>query len=164
MNCEAAIIVPSRTPRLPWLPLVEKARRRHKPRIVGDMSGNLKLKNINSVVGSTSSPTTSSTTFATVPEMTVSITTKGNKVLLLFSATITCNNSQFADFQFFRDGVGIGEFIETSVNTNELSLSMQYSDSPSAASHTFDVRWSVQGGALLKALGVLRQFQVVELG
>jgi hypothetical protein len=44
-----------------------------------DASGNLLLKNIANASGLTNQPATSSTTYAVIPEMTQTITTKGNK-------------------------------------------------------------------------------------
>jgi hypothetical protein len=130
-----------------------------------DSGGNLLLKNINGVVGVTSSPTTSSAAFTTIPEMTATLTTKGNKILLLFSGSFKCNNPGIAcQFAFFRDGIQIGQWVEYTIGTTDVVVSLQYVDSPSAASHTFDVRWETNSLDILTAMSTLRQFQAVELG
>ena len=53
-----------------------------------DTSGNLLLKNLSGVVGTTVNPATTSTTYSVIPEMTKTITTKGNKVFVVFTATM----------------------------------------------------------------------------
>jgi len=135
-----------------------------------DANGNLLLKNISNGIGTTSGPTTSSTTYAVVPEMTQTITTKGNKVLLTFSTSLTLAEiNDVGIFGFFRDGVQISQdyVIGTAAvgGSHAEIVALTYIDSPSAASHTFDVRWKVSNASeLLTASGTARTFQVVELG
>lgn len=165
MNRELAII-----PKL-WLPL-EKPRRR-KSRIVGDLSGNLILKNISSPTPTTSGPATTSTTYATIAEMTTTITTRGNKILLLFSASVVVANSGHgnctAAIAFFRDGTQVGPtFIVTVIDTGlpEQTPGFTFIDLPTAASHTYDVRWKVESNTTA-GIGndtTARSFQVTELG
>lgn len=140
-----------------------------------DSSGNLKLKNIVNAVGSTSGPTTTSTTFVTIPEMTATITTKGNKVLITFSGTFlfsgTLTSGLITAFAaIFKDGVQVSGWSAHAVfpttALGSFTLALSFVDSPTATSHTYDVRWSMGSGSSLTLTGVStnRQLQVVELG
>jgi hypothetical protein len=136
-----------------------------------DTAGNLKLKNVNDVVGTTAAPSASSTTFVVVPEMTQTLTFKGNKVLLLFQCMINIPASTAGSivFAFFKDGVQLsGSYPVTYFTGNGsaapvIGISMAIIDSPSAASHTYDVRWEIIANGC-SANGTNRRFQIVELG
>lgn len=127
--------------------------------------------NISSPTPTTSGPSTSSASFAVIPEMTATITTKGNKVLLLFSGTFSINTTgadSAGTIALFRDGVQISNNIFYSTKNNDwTNLGISYLDAPSAASHTYDVRWqynnSGNGFSFLND-ATNRTFQVVELG
>lgn len=146
---------------------------RSKPRVVSDTSGNLKLKNVSQPTPTTSGPATTSTTYAVIAEMTQTITTKGNKVLLVFSASVVVANSGHgnctAALAFFRDGTQVGPtFIVTVIDVGlpEQTPCFDYIDSPSAASHTYTVQWKVESNTTA-GIGndtTARSFQAVELG
>lgn len=167
MNCQAAIVLPRRIPKL-WLPLVKK-----RPRIVGDLSGNLKLKNIGQPTPTTSGPASQSMSYATIAEMTQTITTKGNKVILTFSASVIVAVSGHGNctgaIAFFRDGSQVGPtFIVTVIDTGlpEQTPCLTYIDSPTAASHTYTVQWKCVTNTTA-GIGndtTARSFQAVELG
>lgn len=131
-----------------------------------DSTGNLILKNKANATASTSSANTTSNVYSVCPDMAVTITTKGNKVLMNFTGAFSMSlTSTPCYFSFFRDGVQISpEFTLTPANTLIFSHAMSFIDSsPSAASHTYDVRWRVSSGTLAIA-GTARAMQVVELG
>jgi hypothetical protein len=139
-----------------------------------DSSGNLLLKNKTQASGSTFGPTTSSTSFSTMPEMSVTITTKGNNVLLLFSGSFIAHLGTgtfcVAILQVFRDGVALSvQFLQDiRIDGQTFTVSMSHLDAgASAGSHTYDVRWEVNNNSnsqFLSAQGTNRAFQVVELG
>jgi len=134
---------------------------------VGDISGNRILKNVNDAAPSTLGPTTSSSTYAVIAEMTQTITTKGNKVIVIFSITILSgfDNTQI-NFQIFKDGSALSdeyEFVYNVSGTNIATFGFSFLDSPTAASHTYDVRWHGTGQTIT-ALRLARRLQVVELG
>lgn len=116
--------------------------------------------------GSTSGPTTSSATPATLAEMTKTITTTGHNVLCVFSGTFAHSSlSGLCQLSFRIDaGTAVGTVVQAEmVANNDFVVTMAWLfTSVSAASHTFDVVWST-GGATLTALGALRQLIVQEL-
>jgi hypothetical protein len=133
---------------------------------VVDSTGNIKFKNIAAVSGSTSSPSTSSTTAAVVAEMTLSLTTKGNPVLMLFSTVATVNTDGLVgNFYFGFDGSQIGptyEYSDSNRNTFSATLLIP---APAAGAHTFAVYFKqAGGGALLTCVGTSRIFSLIELG
>jgi hypothetical protein len=130
-----------------------------------DASGNLLLKNVVGATPTTNGPSTTSSTYSVIPEMTQTITTKGNKVMLLFSITASCNISTSGAFAFFRDGTQISQDMIFQ-NASNAVYSMQYIDpSPTAASHIYDVRWkSTNNVNIVSGNTTLRAFQAVELG
>jgi len=145
-----------------------------------DASGNLLLKNINNGIGSTAFPTQASNTYAVIPEMTTTVTTKGNKVLIIFSGTFADTGSPPPTgrltniFALFRDGVQISQDYVADVNSPsyynyDFQFSLSFIDSPTAASHTYDIRWKFAGDVNSHLLangtgGISRTLQVVELG
>jgi len=139
-----------------------------------DSSGNLILKNKSNAVGSTSTPSTSSTSFAVIPEMTLTITTNGNKVLINFSATADILGSTVtatAIFAIFRDGIQLSQNMEQQFTSANMAvwanMAITFIDAPSAGSHTYDIRWRVgsgSAGTTITSLGTSRTLQVVELG
>ena len=147
-----------------------------------DSSGNLLLKNVNDAVGVTIGPSTTSTTYSVIPELTQTLTFKGNKVLLAFTLNANMQNATSgvsARFAIFKDGVQLSQDYEINegfvndlasgvfypVSNNEVLVAITFIDSPSAASHTYDVRWRITGGGpTLYNLGTARRFQIVELG
>jgi hypothetical protein len=122
--------------------------------------------NVANAVGTTNNPTTTSGTYVTVPEMIVTVTTKGNKVLLTFTGTFQYSSTTTqASVAFFRDGVQVSkDIVWVPFGTTGLVIAVTYIDSPAAGSHTFDLRWHGDSISTLTASGTLRQMQVVELG
>ena len=139
-----------------------------------DASGNLLFKNVTQAIGSTNSPSTTSNAFAVIPEMTEVVTTKGNKVLIIFTGVFRVNgapaSTSFCQFQLFRDGVAIWQQYEEDIPTSEANdnwtVTMSFVDVPAAGAHTYDARWAFSGGAggSLLAFNTTRAMQVVELG
>lgn len=131
-----------------------------------DTSGNILLKNLVGPSPVTVAPTTSSNTYSVIPEMTATITTKGNKVLLVFSGSFFSSTSLAVgwDIAFFRDGTKLsGDFGWGTTDTQAHLIAVSYLDAPSAGSHTYDVRWVSNSGSTL-TVGFSRTFQIVELG
>ena len=108
--------------------------------------------------GSTSDPTYTSAPFVVVPEMTVTIATQGGDVNVLFSGTFNLLNNDSFDVAIFSDGVEVtgtrrrldygssqGALDPVANVTLEASIHALITGL-SAASHTFDARWSVAGG------------------
>jgi hypothetical protein len=132
-------------------------------------SGNLLLKNINNAAGSTSSPTTTSTTYVQVPDLTQTITTKGNPVYICFSCAF--NDSQSAAtalFAIFVDGSQVSPNFYGASPTGGQNMNVSglwIASGLSAASHIFAVYWKTSVNTnTITANGVDRAIQVVELG
>ncbi|HEV2194031.1 MAG TPA: hypothetical protein VGR55_00475 [Candidatus Acidoferrum sp.] len=145
---------------------------------VSDTSGNLQLKNVVTATGTTTSPSTTSTSFATIAEMTITKTFKGNPVIIVFTAplnlqTMTGTN-QLCSVAIFKDGSQLSQeyqftcgFTGTStvVTNYELPFVVSYLDQPTAASHTYTIQWRITNtGPTLFNLGTARTMQIVELG
>ena len=164
MNCEA-IAVPRRMLAIPRLkmPLMKPWRKWNKPRVVGDLSGNLKLKNIAQARGG-SGTSTSSATFAVVSGVTVTFTTKGNNVLISASMTVLFNAGGTGNWAIFRDGTQVsGIYTIVGAANAELTVTLEYIDSPTAGSHTFDLRWKSISSTSMTAEGS-PSIQATELG
>ena len=142
-----------------------------------DSSGNLLLKNILQPTPTTTDPTISSTTPAVIAEMTQSITSKGNVLLLLFSGTFAVSSfgvslaQVILKLQFYRGGVAKGDVYEISWKTDTLIIPLTATlclfDQPAAGTYTYDVRWSLVSAAgvpVVQSSGTSRRFQIVELG
>lgn len=136
-----------------------------------DASSKVILSNAPSISGTTSGPTTTSATPVVIPEMTTKILTRGFKIQVMFSGRINCalpGGSQNANIQAFRDGIAIGPiqtYNNTAAVTSDIPFNLSYIDTAaSAGTHTYDIRWSVDAGGTLTAVGVNRTLQVIELG
>jgi hypothetical protein len=155
--------IPNGTNRAAWDTIAQKTA-------AVDASGNLLLKNISGPTATTNAPSQSSTTYTVVPEMTSTLTFKGNKVFLSFSASIFIPTVVGAvSFAFFKDGVQLSQDFDVTYYTANgsggptVSVAFSFIDTPSAASHTYDVRWLIiANGCSLR--GTARTFQIVELG
>jgi hypothetical protein len=131
-----------------------------------DPIGNLILKNKTTVNGITSSPTTTSGVGSTVPDMSLTITTQGNKVFLSAMILITCTaSSSIQTFAINRDGVQITQPFEfnATISGARGTITITTIDFPSAASHTYEMIWSTTAGTAT-AIGTGRQLLAVELG
>jgi hypothetical protein len=134
-----------------------------------DSSGNLLLKNVSQAVGSTSSPSTSSASYSTIPEMSVTATTQGNKVSIKFSGSFGnnfTNSPLIVQIALFRDGSQITTDYEFTVELSRIVLvALNFDDTPTAASHTYTVAWAVPSAASgIFAFQTARSLQMTELG
>lgn len=118
------------------------------------------------VAGSTSDPTTASGSFSVIPDMSLSLVTTGNNVLVQFSSSFNVNAADSFDFSIFVDGVehmNARRHAQCATAISGLPSSTQaLITSLGAGSHTFDVRWKANAGSA-RALGVLRSLVVAEL-
>jgi hypothetical protein len=126
------------------------------------------------VVGSTSAPTTSSGTPAVIPEMTVTKTTLGGVVLVLFSGSFTLLTGDAGTIALYLDAVlipGTERSVSYTSSAGALdpaaSISASYGVSAllegvAAGSRIFDVRWSASAGSL-RAITTRRSLSVAEL-
>lgn len=144
-----------------------------------DINGNLLLKNIVSPTITTNGPTTTSTTYAVIPEMTSgTVKTNGNSIIVAFSMSCNLNmgvSSDLGEIAIFKDGVqlstdylyGNGHAGATIINGNQFVAVLTFIDKPAAGNHTYDVRWKVFNGGgnpTFACNGFARSFQLVELG
>lgn len=129
-----------------------------------DASGNLKLKVVGGVNGSTNGPSTTSATFVVLPEMTMSVTAHGNKVFVGFTGVFQSINS-FCYWAIFRDGTQLSPTLDFDdiVGGSFMNGSFTLIDQPSSGPHTYDVRWHTDAGHTVFAIGTARTLQVVEL-
>lgn len=126
--------------------------------------------------GSTNNPTTTSGTFAVIPQMTITMTTQGSVVLVEFSGTFNVQNNDSFNIQVFSDGVavtGTMRHVEFHGASGLLGLAPGSIDGLpvsvqalitglSEASHTFDVRWEADAGTA-RARTTERKIIVMEL-
>jgi predicted phage tail protein len=139
-----------------------------------DTSGNLLLKNIASATPTTSDPSTTSSTYAVIPELTQNVTTKGNKVLIVGSVSAKCDpfsGTVNCDVGVFRNGVQISPtyhciFANRASTTVGISwpICISFIDAPAAGTYTYDLRWRSSTGLTIINDAFGRGFQVVELG
>ncbi len=133
-----------------------------------DVNGNLLLKNIQQAVASTSNPTTTSSSFVDLAEMTLTFTTKGNVVYLSFC--VSAGDSATGGTVFFvivRDSGAASSMIAkiTSYTNGAISsASITWQDQPPAGSHTYKVQWSVSSTTTGTCDGTNRMLQATELG
>jgi hypothetical protein len=129
-----------------------------------DTSGNIKLKNVTNADGPNTVQTTNSGTYVDLTNMAITVTTKGNPVLILFSGTCgvsIAGNSISMKLQL--DGVDTGVLAVCSpANTSGQPIALTHADVPSAGSHTYKIQWKVTGG--VASMFIMYSMQVVELG
>ena len=117
------------------------------------------------VEGSTSGPTTTSSSYADLAEMSVTLTTTGGDLLVDFDAGAYASTGGLtATFAISLDGaseVHIRDYNLGSSAVTPLSLHHRFT-SVSAASHTVKIRWKTSGGTIT-AFGTQRSLRVVEL-
>lgn len=136
------------------------------PRWIGRVS--------NTVIGSTSNPTTTSATYVVVPQMTITATTNGGNVLVMFNGLFDLNDGDNFDLSPFLDGVEYGSTHRSEMLFNVTGLGIggnaTYSGSVTtrvtglaAGSHTFDIRWraiagTARGNLITRELVILEVF------
>lgn len=118
-------------------------------------------------IGSTSSPTSSATAFADVPEMTVPLTTVGGDVLVWFACSVAHTNAAATVAAAIRadSGVDAGALEFTVSNANHIRPLVCFSriSGLSAGVHNFRGRAKNDVGATLTYQGIARYILAVEL-
>lgn len=118
-------------------------------------------------VGSTSSPSTTSASYADVPEMSVTFTTRGGDLLVIFNATATMETSSMAGtYALSLDGggeVAPRSFQQDNVITYAPINIVYLFTGVSAGSHTVKARYVSNGTAVNKAYSTQRSLLVLEL-
>jgi len=118
-------------------------------------------------VGSTNNPTTTSTSFVDMPDLTVSITTGASALLIHLMCTVQVSSvGAFADLQINVDGGDVGPIAQVSAAaTNQvLVASMAYFiPAVSLAGHVVKVRWRAPSGGTLTATWTYRTLIVEEV-
>jgi hypothetical protein len=122
------------------------------------------VNNPNSAVGATVQPGTSSATYVTLPEMSLGLTTRGNRVLVLFSGSFQRAAAGKIFIAAYRDSAAVSQVVQKFFQAGETAgMSLSFLDNPAAGAHTYEIRWRVDAGSGT-ALGTDRQVQVVEFG
>jgi hypothetical protein len=134
-----------------------------------DASGNILLKNVAVVNGSTSGPVlTGDGTYQTVTDLSVARTTKGNQVYLSFATGFSATDGFLAYmvyFALFCDAARVSpEYGIEASDSIQYTATGIYIDSPTAASHTFTVKCKTAAGVLVTLVGTQRSLSVIELG
>lgn len=134
-----------------------------------DVSGNILLKNIGVVEGSTSGPVLNGDgTYQLVTDLSIVKTTKGNQVYLSFAVTFSITDGYAAYliyFALFRDATRVSpEYCIQADDDKQYTATGIYIDSPSAASHTFTVKCKSPASTYVTLVGVQRSLSVIELG
>lgn len=110
---------------------------------------------------------TTSTTFADMADMSITITTKGGNVLLMFCGTFQgAGSSEDLSVCFDIDGTPTAGLISATNIAADRTQSMQWlKTSLSAASHTFKVQWKTGSGTMYQrgSSRANRVFSAVEL-
>lgn len=114
-------------------------------------------------------PTTTSSTFADLLSLSITISTGAHSVLLLFSCMAGNNGSNTTCFDFTVDGTRVGDTLgSTGTNNATDSVSMQHVTAAlSAGSHTFKVQWKVTGSTgtvFAHTTTIAVHFAAIELG
>lgn len=120
---------------------------------------------ISQVNGSTGSPTTTLTTFADVPEMSITLTTTGGPIMVTFEGGVYTNNAAASGtFGFSLDaaaevhsrGYNLGNTLVLPVSITHVFTGV------AAGSHTFKTRWKVSSTHTLTAFSTERSMIAVE--
>lgn len=115
-----------------------------------------------SAIGSTSGPTTTSASFVTVPEMSVTFTTQGGPVKVDFDVTAYMAAPGVTIFQLQVDGAAIPGATKTcGMGTVGDPIHLHGIATPAAGSHTFRAVWAVVSGTAAAA-GVERILTATE--
>lgn len=126
------------------------------------------------VTGSTSAPTTTSASYVVIPEMTLTITTQGGSIVVGFNGSFNVRDGDDFTIGIHQDGSLVGKeqrlaffggtllgLTPASMTSYPAIISARIA-TPSAASHTYDVRWKVAAGTA-RAITTLRQMTVTEI-
>jgi hypothetical protein len=108
------------------------------------------------VTGSTGA-STSSTSFVDIPNLSVTLTTTGGSVLVMFSGSHTPENISgvVGYWQIIRDDSTVLAFNNQGFAQYEWATTTLFGiDTPPAGTHTYKVQWRVSQGTLLASAGV----------
>lgn len=118
--------------------------------------------------GSSSGPSTTSATYVDITDMSVTMTTTGNPVLIIYSGSFDLNTT--ADMSIILDIDGSDQteserqFAAVAEESGAARMSnIVWLTTPTAAEHIIKAQQKVSGGATLTNTGVLRTLTVVEL-
>jgi len=132
-----------------------------------DTSGNVTLKNVASASGNPGTPdTTNSTSFIRMLNMVITVVNKGNPVLITFNGALSNNTAGHNTvYALFRDGSQLSGSMTLSTPTANgiYPACLIFMDVPSAASHTYEIKWLCASGSIATA-EVGYQMQLIELG
>lgn len=125
----------------------------------------------NNPLASTSSPTTSSGTFAVMPEMTIDYTPKTEKVLVLFGCVLDLSSgtNTTVEFDVGVDGVLQGNQITrrqfiAGTNSVHFQLAWLITSQTAGLKRTYDMRWRrFSGTGTIRSSTTLRSFQVEDI-
>jgi len=134
-----------------------------------DSAGNILLKNVEVVNGSTSGPVlTCDGTYQTVTDLSITITTNGNQLYLSFATGFSATDgfsAYMVYFALFRDTTRVSpEYGIQATDSMQYTAMGVYIDSPTAASHTFTVKCKASTGVHVTLVGTQRSFSAIELG
>lgn len=116
--------------------------------------------------GTTLAPTTTSSSFADIPEMSVDIPTHGGNVLMLFQMSHYMNAPGQSFFRVVRDGAELntGFRATTQIVSTIGMVVIAFVDTGLAAGvHTYKAQWAQVAGGTLNAYDEFRTIQVVEI-
>lgn len=122
---------------------------------------------IHQAIGTTDDPTTTSATYVDLAEMSVTVTTGANPVLILFSGSfknsnIAATNNIIIDIDGTDQAESEREAHSRYVTLYEFEMSTTWLTTLTAGEHTIKIQWKASG-ATLTAIGDLRALQVIEL-
>lgn len=105
-----------------------------------------------SAEGGANGPTSTNAAFVLIPDMTVSLTTAGGNVALLFTGSFDQRDLDDVDFQFFQDGAPVGEIFSYVIANGGLLSQIQSQSlfhlvtGLAAGTYLFETRWRVNAG------------------
>jgi hypothetical protein len=125
------------------------------------------ITQIQVVHGITSSPTTTSTTGADIPDLAIAMTCTGGDVFVLVVCGVyTATPATFVSVGITMDAGGVLQSAQPTIPANAhevVAVAMYLHPALAAGVHTWRGRWSVQSGATATAAGTRRSLMVVEL-
>lgn len=134
-----------------------------------DTAGDILLKNIGVVNGSTSGPAVSgNNTYEVVTDLSITKTTQGNQVYLSFAVSFSITGGYLdylVYFALFRDSTRVSpEYCIQASDDVQYCATGICIDSPSAASHAFTVKCKAPLGTTVTFVGIQRSLSMIELG
>jgi hypothetical protein len=122
-------------------------------------SWKLKTVNVLNVVVGVNTGSYALAAFAQIPDMTLTLTTRGEKILVTFCGSIQCDNvgNNQGWFSLFRDGLALTNVpivVDTFAVANSPQIvTMLGLDAPPAGSHTYTAQWHSNAGQTLSIPG-----------